>query len=589
MTVAMLDLRKLGRYELETEIGAGASARVFRALDPELKRPVAIKLLHEHLQNRPQFVSRFRREAEAIAALEHPNILRIYDVAPESADLLYLVTEWVDGGSVAEWLDAEGGRLPHEVSLCVVVQVLRGLETAHRVGIVHRDLKPENLVLSSTGEVKIADFGVARREQEVSLTATGGIVGSPAYMAPEQINGQHVDGRTDLFAVGVILYRLITGVLPFGEGNLVSVIQRISEGKHTPVRQVEPTLDPRVAKLIEACLAVDPDQRPASAGAAREALQQILHLRGITDPAETIAAYRRMQATERKQWAYGIVNSLVAEAKQLLAAERDAALAMALIDRALTLQPFHFEAYRLLQRSAKSDRQRRIRLLIAAVLGVSLLLVALHWWRYARESQKQPHPQAARLLPPHQLTALPPDIAYSPSMPTNSAPARSTLSPQPAPTKLVQPQAQRAALPRVSPLQVPGTLRLVTRPWADVYVDGELRGRTPKLHEFTLPPGRHAIQLRNPQTQVVEFQVEVTPGQQLHRIVALPILPALLRIATAPGDSVYVDGVPVETTEPVEVEHGKRQVRFENAGRAATVPVEAMAGRLFEVQSPFLQ
>lgn len=582
---------RLDRYELGEEIGAGASARVCRAFDPELRRPVAVKIMHAHLRGAGTVAERFRREAQSVAALEHPNIVRIYDVAPAGADEIYFVAELMEGGTVADWLQSEPGhRLPHEVALAVALQVLRGLEAAHKAGLVHRDLKPANLMLSADGFVKITDFGIARLADRADVTKTGELVGSPAYMSPEQIDGKDVDARTDLFSFGVVYYLMLSGRLPYDDPSLITVFKRIAAGDHTPLRELEPTLDPRVAALVERCLSVDPAKRPATAQEAREQLAAVARARRLGDPAEEILAYRKGDEESRRRRSYGVVESLVEEAKALLAAQREPALAMALIDRALEIQPFHFEAYRLLQKSTGGSRRRRALLVVGGFLIVLLLLVggwlligALEPDQPAGVAPAQPPAMAMVVPPPAEAapTPSPEAIARAPEPPGKSAPTREA-------------ESKPAVRPEIAaPMVGLGTLHLVTRPWADVYVDDdkEKLGTTPVLQEIKLRAGRHTLRLINPHAHFVEIAVEIEAGEKTHKVVELPLLPGLLQVQAGHDDIVLVDGSPLrpdKAREPLELPHGAHVVTFRRGMLERKVEVEVIAGRMVEAHSPFL-
>lgn len=588
---------RLDRYELGEEIGAGASARVCRAFDPDLRRPVAVKIMHAHLRGSGTVAERFRREAQSVAALEHPNIVRIYDVAPAASDEIYFVAELMEGGTVAAWLEAEPGhRLPHEVALAAALQVLRGLEAAHKAGLVHRDLKPANLMLSSDGFVKITDFGIARLADRADVTKTGELIGSPAYMSPEQIDGKPVDARTDLFSFGVVFYLMLSGKLPYDDPSLITVFKRIAAGDHTPIRELEPTLDPRVASLIERCLSVDPQKRPASAQEAREILAAVARARRLGDPAEEIAAYRAGDEESRRRRSYGVVESLVDEARGLLAERRDAALAMSLIDRALEIQPFHFEAYRLLQKSSGGNRWRKALLLVGGVLLVAALVVG-GWLLIGALEPAAPaadltatQPGMAMLVPPPAGEPAAPAVSKEPVALPDSAPDRlPTSEPLPAPAASKPPAVPEAAAPKAGY----GTLHLVTRPWADVYLDGndEKLGTTPVLQELKLRSGKHTVRLLNPHTHFVEFEIEIGAGEKLHKVVELPLLPGLLQVLAGHDDIVLIDGSPLrpdKAREPLQLPHGEHVITFRRGMLERTVEVEVMAGRMVEARSPFL-
>lgn len=570
---------RLDRYELGVEIGAGASARVCRAFDTELHRSVAVKLLHPHLVGRGAFAQRFRREAQAVAAIEHENILRVYDVSPETAPELYFVSELVEGGSLAEWLaQIPDGKLPHETALAVAVQILKGLEAAHKAGIIHRDLKPENVMVTRNGVVKIADFGIAHRDTDSQLTLSGSLVGSPAYMSPEQIDGRNVDARTDLFSFGVLFYQLVTGRLPFGDGPLVQVLQRIAKNERDVVTAHAPSLDPRIVTVIETCLQPLPDHRPASAHQAKEMLLPVVHARGVSDLAEEIHTSRNADEEVHKRRTYAVVENLVAEAKKILNQGADPTLAMSLIDRALELQPFHFEAYRLLQRTGNKQKKRAA---YAAMASIFAAAAAAGAWFAFWHSEPVPDPQPPR--PQHAQVAPAPMVPNIPLVPVPS--------PRGEPRRDAKATAPTATTRPARPAGADAIVRLVTRPWARVYVDGKDLGETPLLRELKLKPGKHTLQFRNPQTRLIEQTVVLTPGEVLDKVVDLPVQPSLLQVSVGQDEQVFVDGKAIDGAalgEPLQVSHGEHTLRFVRGREERKKTVQASAGRLVQISSPFL-
>ena len=242
---------RLGPYEILSPLGAGGMGEVYKARDTRLGREVAVKVLPRMTEDSAEALARFEREAQAVAALSHPNILAIHDFGREG-DHAYFVTELLEGESLRERLVASA--IPPRKSVEYVQQIARGLAAAHDRGIVHRDLKPDNVFLTRDGLVKILDFGLARQAKEgaaessdpQSLTASGTVVGTPGYMAPEQIRGKAVDHRADLFALGVILYEMLTGQRAFQRSNpvetMMSVLQDdppLSAGRGVPADLAE--------------------------------------------------------------------------------------------------------------------------------------------------------------------------------------------------------------------------------------------------------------------------------------------------------------------------------------------------------------
>jgi predicted Ser/Thr protein kinase len=217
-----LSTTQLGRYPIEAELGRGAMGVVYRSTHPRLEIPVAIKVLAEQYSSDTSFRQRFHREAATVASLNHPGIVRVYDF-DEDGPVLFIVMEWVEGRSMRSWLD-EYGRFSVDVSVDLIQQLLSAVGVAHDYSIVHRDLKPDNILISNRGKTKILDFGISKLiDDKHRLTATGSMVGTPAYMAPEQVKGEAVDATSDIYSLGMILYELLHGEPPF-TGALPSVL-----------------------------------------------------------------------------------------------------------------------------------------------------------------------------------------------------------------------------------------------------------------------------------------------------------------------------------------------------------------------------
>jgi Protein kinase domain len=328
----------LGRYELGEELGEGGMATVFRARDRELRRDVALKVLFPHLARRPEIVHRFHREARAAAGLEHPNILRVYDVGGgEADDPPYIVMELVRGSTLAQQIEQRGAMLA-EVAACIGALLGDALAAAHAAGIIHRDVKPANVLIAPGGRLLLADFGVARVETEDSLvTRTGALLGTPAYMSPEQAGGELATARSDLYSLGATLYQLATGALPYS-GGPAKVMSMIAAGNLVaPVRR-RPACGPDLSRLIERMMAVDPAARPASAIAIAGELRACAAAGGLGDAGEELAAYFADPDGFLRRRTPAVVGALVAAARAA-AGEARLPRAMALADRANTLAP----------------------------------------------------------------------------------------------------------------------------------------------------------------------------------------------------------------------------------------------------------
>lgn len=265
----------LGKYRLTEKIGQGGMAQVYKAYQPDLDRYVAVKVLHPHLIGDDDFVVRFRREARAVAALEHPHVVRVYDFDTQGG-VAFLVMENLDGDSlkaILRDLDCRGAEMPFEEVSRIVGAIADALDYAHRRDLVHRDVKPSNVILANGGRPVLTDFGIARMlEGSTVITESDGTLGTPAYMSPEQCRGETGDVRSDIYSLGVLLYQLCTGRVPFDADTPYAVIlKHISSPLPSP-RSQRPDLPESVERVILKAMAKEPDDRYQTAGEMGRAL-----------------------------------------------------------------------------------------------------------------------------------------------------------------------------------------------------------------------------------------------------------------------------------------------------------------------------
>jgi eukaryotic-like serine/threonine-protein kinase len=277
-----------GRYRLERRLGVGGMATVQLAFDTRLERHVAVKLLAEHLAEDSNFVSRFRREALAAARLVHPNIVQVFDFGlDDGTHRNFIVMEYVTGQSCAEIL-REQGTLPPNEAVDILTQACRGLDYAHRNGVVHRDVKPGNLMRSEEGMVKLADFGIAKAAEDSDMTKVGSVLGTAAYLSPEQARGEPAGPSSDLYALGVVAYQLLAGRLPYDAGSLTDLARLQESGPPPRLDELEPAVPAALAGAVARALHRDPEHRYADAAEMETALRDGLRGRG---PAETDATW----------------------------------------------------------------------------------------------------------------------------------------------------------------------------------------------------------------------------------------------------------------------------------------------------------
>jgi eukaryotic-like serine/threonine-protein kinase len=262
----------IGRYVVESELGRGAMGIIYRAQDPDIGRTVAIKLIRADLlegDDREEFLMRFRHEARAAGRCTHTNIVAIYDFAMHEGNP-FLAMEYVDGVGLGQALKGAGRFAPGE-SVAIVTQVLDALEAAHSVGVVHRDVKPANILLLPNGRVKVTDFGIARFNTS-DLTQTGAVIGTPAYMSPEQCRGEHVDARSDLFSVGTVLYELLTGKRAFSGRNVTEVTYQLLSAEPSDVTTLVADVPEPLAAVLRKAMSKNREARYASAQQMGDAL-----------------------------------------------------------------------------------------------------------------------------------------------------------------------------------------------------------------------------------------------------------------------------------------------------------------------------
>jgi tRNA A-37 threonylcarbamoyl transferase component Bud32 len=366
---------QIDKYDLIEEVGHGGMAVVYRGLDRVLKREVAVKVLHPHLADRQESRLRLEREAIAVAKLRHENILEIFDYSGPDAEASYIVTEFIHGVTLKQWVDERLVPRP-AVAALIVHRLCSALEHAHRTGIVHRDIKPENVMIREDGVLKLMDFGIAQIIDNQKLTLTGQLIGSPAYMAPELISGRPLDHRTDLFSVGILLYQLATGELPFSGRNPHEVLNRIADGKYPLAASLCPLVDRDLEDIIALALASDPDERYQTVETFGTDLARYLEEVGVEPSNAELGRYFREPEDYVVELDQRVCASLTERAKTAVA-EGDTARAIRQLGRVLELDAGHPGAIELLARLRQRERRNRRFLMVAASLGTLAAVVGI--------------------------------------------------------------------------------------------------------------------------------------------------------------------------------------------------------------------
>src|ERR671923_1658425 len=313
------------RFRLDEKIGAGGMSTVYRAFDPTLERWVAIKLMHRDISTDPDQLERFRREARAVARLNHPHIVTVLD-AGEDDGAPYIVFEYVSGETVKDRIRRQG-RLPVAEAVAYAIEIGRGLSCAHSHRLVHRDVKPQNVLIDPEGRAKVTDFGIARSLESDGLTKTGRVLGTTDYVAPEQAMGSMVDARSDIYSLGVLLYEMLTGEVPFYAETLVGVAMKHVNEQMPDVQRRRPEASSALAAVVERATAKDPKKRypdMASLLADLEGALEVEVARAGTSHGEATSVLDAVRArrllTPRRMSAAGVVLVLAATVAALLIA-----------------------------------------------------------------------------------------------------------------------------------------------------------------------------------------------------------------------------------------------------------------------------
>ncbi len=525
----------LDKYEVLEKVGEGGMATVYRGRHATLNRTVAIKVLHPHLSSSTRNRKRFAREARAIEHLRHPNVLEIYDYSGVDAGDCYIVTEFVTGETLSALLWRRG-RLPSEVAALIALDLALALAYAHRESILHRDLKPDNVMIRTDGTVKLMDFGIARFLDESQVTMTGALVGSPAYMSPEQARQGKLDRRSDLFSLGTLLFQSATGQLPFSGGNPSLILRNIVEGNRPTVAELAPAISPALGDVIERLMASQPEARFDSAEAVALAVEGVLAESGIDRnlPEWSVASYLSAPEAWEQQLEAHLRIFLLARGKGLLEAG-DHLAALRLFNRLLSMDSENPEVLALVSQLHGAARpKRRVGVLLGATtLGVlACALIAA----YAIAPSQRPVAVSLPTPPTHEGVAKVAALAPPRPVPLDApAPAGVEATPPTPPLILPRPVPRPVGLPPTpevltAPAPAPalyGTVVIVTNGLvADVYSGSRKVGQTGR--EIELTQGTYSLRIESEGFEPVETTVTITPTERITPQVSLRPKPRFL-------------------------------------------------------------
>jgi eukaryotic-like serine/threonine-protein kinase len=382
-------VQHIGRYEVLGELGTGGMAVVYRAHDPRLDRDVAVKVLHPHLAKDPESRARFEREARAAARLRHPNIVEVYEFSDADERESFMVTELLEGPTLRRFVELNPDVLP-EIAALIGVVLCDALSAAHAQGVVHRDVKPDNLMLQR-GKLKLTDFGIAHVADNSGMTLTGQVLGSPAHMAPEQIEGTTVDARTDVFATGTVLYLLSVGKLPFEGTNTHSLLRKILDGDYPDPVRAQPLVGHRFAQIIRKALARNPSDRYASADALKRDLIEFVKDVGWEFPEQELSRY----FADPQTFVTALKHTLRERLSQMGVDARRAnniSDAMGYFNRALALEPNNPRVIALVRSVARRRQMQRAVRATGIVSGVALVTALVAVGVLQRQVRHKPRP-----------------------------------------------------------------------------------------------------------------------------------------------------------------------------------------------------
>lgn len=538
----------LDKYRVLQKVGEGGMATVYGGEHLTLGRKVAIKILHPHLSCNTRNRIRFAREARAIEHLRHENILRIFDYSGERAQDCYIVTEFVNGHTLTALVE-QFGRLPSEICIHIGIRLAEALAYAHEEGVLHRDLKPENVMLRDDGLIKLMDFGIARFLDESQVTMTGALVGSPAFMSPEQAREADLDARSDLFSLGTMLFRLCTGHLPFSGSNPSLILKNIIDGNRAEVTELTPSASPGLAEVIERLLQTDRIARFDDARQVAEALRAALEQVSIQ---ESDADWGLKSWLDEPDNYAARLNEhlklvLMRNSKEKLA-DGQQIEALRMLNRLLAIDEDNEEVLELIQAlPSESDHGAGRPIwpaLIAAGLGLAALvsLAVLQPWASTDVSTEQSEPPANADIenetPSSSPQVMPPAVPVSRTVDTDTPTVAIA-----APKSVERPSSPRVELPK-RPTPKPDVVKepiaaVVSSPvkkaylavrvlngYGKVYINGEpTQWSTNNPIPLAVEPGNISVSVRHQLAEPLEFDVSISPGETLRKEVEFSFLP----------------------------------------------------------------
>jgi serine/threonine-protein kinase len=585
---------QLDKYEIREELGRGGMATVYRAVDRRLGREVAVKVIHPHLRDSVEVASRFHTEAQAVAKLRHPNIVEVYDVSGIDEPEQYLVVELVRGTTLRRLLQ-EHGPMPPEIAAAIAVEILEALAHAHASGVIHRDLKPENVLIehrpvsappddreqrASRVSVKLTDFGIAKLLDAQGVTSTGQVLGSPAHMAPEQIEGGEVDGRSDVFGLGVLLYECMVGHLPFEGSNPAQVLRRVLDGTYPPANIEEPRVGARWSSILDQALMRERGDRFADAHAMRDAVVAELERLGFWPADRDLEASLDDPAAYAVSHARRIVERLCERADEARKGGRSLAAASD-YNRALANAPGDPGLLRIVARIQRVEVRNRAFRQGAAAFGIVAAVGAIGLGAYrwvGKISGRDAHPRNAESVGATAFRS-PPDSALLPQPPASASVNA------PLPIGSSSPMAHVSTPPKT----VERILTLDLTPPMGVVVSVDRQPARSVITGDVIPVDSHAHVLSFSCSVCTDIPIAVAPGERDETLlVSVPVKPAMLVIEGDVEQTYQIAEHPALTvragTNTIALKSAFERVNVKQIETGATDPVRLEAGKSVRVR-----
>lgn len=547
------------KYQIVKKLGEGGMATVYQARHTSLPRDVAIKILHPVLASNQRNRERFEREAKAIEQLDHPNIVQILDYSGQNGSSCYIITELIEGLTLRQLME-EQKDIPSEVIALIGMKICNALEYAHSLGLIHRDIKLENVMIRQDGAVKLMDFGIVRFSEESQLTLTGTLVGSPAYMSPEQALEAPIDHRSDLFSLGTLLFHLATRELPFHGSNPSVILKNIIDNQRNQPHHINPQISITLNEIIDNLLQTSPDKRYQSASEIYDALQDVFVEDEIdlSDYTWSVKFWLADPCSYQVRLEEHLVPTLLEKGRNLLNAGKHLE-AQLYFNRLLSIDPNNEPVFDLLQEMHtyldQASTPKKGAKWWPFLLSISVSLLLFFAFQKTSNSTKdkqliavseseqeiepiplestseQPQKEQGSALTNRQETEAKKTtvLTEKPTLIKKPIAALQKIKQKIKPNNLKIAQVTEAKINSPDPVQKGKLTVSIPNAWADIWIDDQKVGRTGQVDPIAIIPGEHTLRLENQYSLPHKENFTIESGEDKHiRIASLKRKPALV-------------------------------------------------------------